>query len=148
MVNWRGSKTLHFFGKMYDGVVDSVIEIGFSLAMELHFYLVVGEPFGFVIGTVAAFSHAMTQLLMLRYRLMSVKYRSAGAPMVALHPSLERLTGQVGDARSSQSLALSSGNRVSRYRAQSVAIAELVNMRKSSINRLPRATTRSLAHQS
>jgi hypothetical protein len=53
MVNWRGSKTLHFFGKMYDGVVDSVIEIGFSLAMELHFYLSVGEPFGFVIGTVA-----------------------------------------------------------------------------------------------
>jgi len=87
----RVQNTASYFGKLYDGVVDSVIEIGFPLAMGLHFYLVAGEPLGFVIGTVAAVSHAMTQLLMVRYGLMSANYRSAGAPTVALHPRLERL---------------------------------------------------------
>jgi phosphatidylglycerophosphate synthase len=87
----RVQDTASYFGKMYDGVVDSVIEIGFPLALGFHFYLTAEEPLGFVIGTVAAISHAMTQLLMVRYGLMSANYRSAGAPTVACHPKLKRL---------------------------------------------------------
>lgn len=78
-----------FFGKYFDGVVDSFGEVGIGFFLGLHFTLVSGDPLPLILGSVASLSHAVTQLTMVRYGLTVQLYRRAGEPECRPHPRLK-----------------------------------------------------------
>lgn len=65
----RLSNTASHFGKLFDGIIDSVSEILLPMALAASVWLAAGSQLVLVAGAVAALSLALTQLVLLRYAL-------------------------------------------------------------------------------
>ncbi len=64
-----------YFGKMYDGIVDSILDVGLPFILGIHVYLFTGDIAGIIYGATASLSHAMVQLVMVRCSLATAVHR-------------------------------------------------------------------------
>ena len=68
-----------YFGKLYDGAVDSVLDVGLPVFLGLHLFYVSNDMISLLLGVLAGLSHAMMQVIMLRYNLMRATHIADGA---------------------------------------------------------------------
>lgn len=80
-----------YYGKFFDGVVDSIAEAGLPFFLGVYLFIAFGMADALILGAVGGLSHAMLQLVMLRYGLISAEATRGDKTRSQPHPNIRAL---------------------------------------------------------